>query len=46
MSRRRQIREAFGLARDGYGIAWYDGNTTCTFPTFPGDRACPAKAGD
>ena len=42
----RRLAKLCALARDGYGIEWYDGNATCTFPTFPGDRTCPAKAGE
>lgn len=28
------------LARDGYGLDWYDGNASCSYPSFPDDTTC------
>jgi|CXWL01.1.fsa_nt_gi (E)-4-hydroxy-3-methylbut-2-enyl-diphosphate synthase len=36
----RRAERLCALARDGYGIGWYDGNTDCRYLSFPGDTSC------
>jgi hypothetical protein len=39
----RRLQRLCEIARDGYGIPWYDGNASCRFPSWPGDTLCAAR---